>query len=57
MVGQPPTSKVIQEFHFPGGLEYLPMAVRAHTREEAEAQWIKTRIPAKQKVELETNNN
>lgn len=32
-----------QEWHFSGGLEYEPIAVRAKSREEAETIWLQTR--------------
>lgn len=41
MLGSP------QEYFFPGGLEYKPLTVTAHSREEAEEIYEKT----KQKVE------
>lgn len=34
------------EYHFPGGLEYKPMTVKAKNREEAEAIWEKKREKA-----------
>lgn len=47
----------LQEYHFPGGLEYEPVTIRAHSREEAEAEWQRTRRPiAATKVEgIQTN--
>lgn len=35
--------EVLEEFHFPGGLEYKPMTIKAKSREEAEAIWEKKR--------------
>lgn len=34
-----------EEFFFPGGLEFLPITIRATSREEAEAEYIKQRVP------------
>ena len=33
-----------QEFHFAGGMEYLPQTVKAKSREEAEKHWEATRV-------------
>ena len=33
-----------QEFHFAGGMEYLPQTVKAKSREEAEKVWEATRV-------------
>lgn len=40
-----PTTQTQEEFFFPGGLEFLPITIRAKTREEAEAEYIKQRVP------------
>lgn len=34
----------LQEFHFAGGLEYVPQTIKAESREEAEKVWAETRI-------------
>jgi hypothetical protein len=41
-------NEVLEEYHFPGGLEYEPLTVRARNREEAELIWQQKR----KKVEL-----
>ncbi len=47
----------LQEFHFSGGGEYLPQTIRASTREEAEKEWLKTRVPVgKPEVDKEIIN-
>lgn len=47
----------LQEYHFPGGLEYEPATIRAHSREEAENEWRRIRRPIpKTKVENQGNN-
>lgn len=43
-----------KEYHFPGGGEFIPQTILAKTREEAEAEYIRTRQPVA-KVETETN--
>ena len=40
-----------EEFHFPGGGEYLPMTIRASSQQEAEEIWLKTKKPSLEKVE------
>lgn len=42
----------IKEFHFPGGGEFIPQTILAKTREEADAEYIRTREPVA-KVESE----
>ena len=44
----------LKEFHFPGGGEFIPQTILAKTREEAEAEYIRSRKPVR-KVEEVTN--
>ncbi len=44
-----------QEYHFPGGGEYVPQTVLAESREEAEAEYIRTRKPVEKVEPKETN--
>lgn len=37
------SEEALEEYHFPGGLEYEPLTVRARSREEAEEIWLKQR--------------
>lgn len=43
MIEKEVENKETQEFHFPGGMEYEPIAIKASTREEAEEIWKKSR--------------
>ena len=36
-------NEIKEEFHFPGGGDYQPMAVRAANRAEAEQIWLRER--------------
>lgn len=39
-----------EEYFFSGGLEFIPITVKATSREEAEKKWITVRVPTDQKV-------
>lgn len=39
-----PSDEILEEFFFPGGGEYEPLAIRAGSREEAEKIWLEKRI-------------
>lgn len=42
-------------YHFTGGTEYVPVTIEAETYEEAEAEWLKTRV--KQPVNITSDND
>lgn len=44
-----------EEFHFSGSGEYEPQTIRARTREEAEQEWQRTRVPI-YKIRVEEEN-
>lgn len=53
MIEKAGKTKVIakEEFHFPGGGEYLPMTINALSRKEAEEIWFRERKSSAGKVE------
>lgn len=40
----------LQEFHFAGGGEYLPQTIRASSRNEAEKEWLETRVKVEKQI-------
>jgi hypothetical protein len=46
----------LQEFHFSGSGEYIPQTIRASSREDAEKEWLETRVKVKEKVEQQIIN-
>ena len=43
-------NKEFQEFHFSGSGEYIPQTIRASSREEAEKEWLETRVKVEKKI-------
>ena len=46
---------LLEEYHFSGSGEYLPLTIRARDREEAEAIWRQQRIKVELSQALPTN--
>lgn len=43
-------NKEFQEFHFSGSGEYIPQTIRASSREEAEKEWLETRVKVEKQI-------
>jgi hypothetical protein len=43
-------NKEFQEFHFSGSGEYIPQTIRASSREDAEKEWLATRVKVEKQI-------
>lgn len=43
-------NKELQEFHFSGSGEYIPQTIRASSREDAEKEWLETRVKVEKQI-------
>jgi type II secretory pathway component PulL len=43
-------NKKLQEFHFSGSREYIPQTIRASSREDAEKEWLATRVKVEKQI-------